>query len=158
MTALDCSGDLQARMPSDHVCARLELPPLPHVPNQEPPRPQQLNLPDFSMIPHLEHKELIIVVIVIAGVYMSASVKDIKSKTPWSVTVYIHTDCLALTFAGLYTLEPPVIHVSSIGTSALLKPNTARSATAGSARFFERAALRTRQCISDRQDEGWCAR
>ena len=46
-----------------------------------------------------------------------------------------------LTFAGLHALKPPVIDVSVAGTSAVLKPSTARSATTDSAGFLEGAAL-----------------
>ena len=69
----------------------------------------------------------------------------------------LQADCLALTFASLYTFEPPVIHVSVSGTSTLLKPGTARSATTDSAGCLERAALWTRQRASDRQGKDWCA-
>ena len=55
-------------MPSDHVCSRLELPPPPQVPNQEPPRPQQLILPDLPMAPHFGHAELMIVVVMAVSV------------------------------------------------------------------------------------------
>ena len=67
---MDCARDhiLQALMPSDHVCSMFELPALPQVLNHEPPRPQQLGLPDFSIMPHWEHTELMAGVVV-AGVY-----------------------------------------------------------------------------------------
>ena len=54
---------LQARMPSCHVWPRFEFPALPHFPTQEPPRPQQLSLPDFFMVPHSGHTELANVVV-----------------------------------------------------------------------------------------------
>ena len=44
---------LQAAMPSIHVCSASPLPP--HLLNQEPPEAQQLRLPDFVKVPHLEH-------------------------------------------------------------------------------------------------------
>ena len=59
---------LQTLMPSYHVCPKFELPALPQFRNQEPSRPQQLVLPDFSMAPHLRHTELIIVVVTAGGV------------------------------------------------------------------------------------------
>jgi len=42
-------------------------------------------------------------------------------------------------FAYRHALEPPVISVSVAGTSTILIPSTARSATTGSAGFLERA-------------------
>ena len=56
-------------MPSDHVWYIFKLPLLPQLLNQEPPRPQQLLLPDFSMVPHLGHTEVAMVVET-AGVYI----------------------------------------------------------------------------------------
>ena len=152
MIILDCSCSLQARMPSDHVCIRLELPPLPQLPNQDPPRLQQLILPDFLMVPHLRHTELIIVVITV-GVYIRHSSKIQKQKNAIAVAVYI-TDFLELTFAGLHALGPPVICLSVTSTSTLLKPSTARSATTGSAGFLERTTLWAHHRASGRQGEG----
>ena len=65
MAVLDCTRALQAWMPSYHVCSRFALPALPQFPNQEPPRPQQLILPDFLMLPHLGHTELMVVVMAV---------------------------------------------------------------------------------------------
>ena len=53
------------------------------------------------------------------------------------------TVSLELTFAGLHALRPTVINVSVAGTSAVLVPSTAGSATTGSAGFLEGAALWT---------------
>ena len=61
LTILECDRALQDRIPSYHVCLSFALPALPHVPNQEPPRPQQLALPDFPIVPHFGHAELIVV-------------------------------------------------------------------------------------------------
>ena len=61
MTALDCDRDLQACKPSYHVWSTLVSPALPQFPNQEPPRPQQLILPDRFVIPHMGHTELIVI-------------------------------------------------------------------------------------------------
>ena len=56
-----------------------------------------------------------------------------------------------LTFvAGLHAFNPPVFHFSVTGASTVLEPNTARSATTGSAGFPERAARWTRHLISNR--------
>ena len=60
---------LQASMPSDHVCSCLESPALPHFPNQDPPRLQQLLLPDFLMMPHLEHTAIVSGILAV-GVWM----------------------------------------------------------------------------------------
>ena len=51
---------------------------------------------------------------------------------------------LELTFAGRHTLKPLVINVLVVGTSALLKPSAARSATTISAGFLESAAFGAR--------------
>ena len=60
---LDCDRALQAWMPSYHVRSTSALPALPQFLNQEPPRPQQLVLPDFLIVPHLGHTELAMVVV-----------------------------------------------------------------------------------------------
>ena len=60
---------LQALLPSNHVCAVLELSLAPQFLNQAPPGAQQLSLPDFLMVPHLEHMEPIVdTVIAVAAV------------------------------------------------------------------------------------------
>ena len=61
---------LQACKPSNHVCST--SPPLPQCLNQAPPGAQQLSLPDFLMVLHLEHMEPIAatVVTVVAEVGM----------------------------------------------------------------------------------------
>ena len=48
---------------------------------------------------------------------------------------------IELTFAGLHAVRPPVINVSVAGSSAVLKPSTARSAATVSAGFLERATF-----------------
>ena len=48
---------------------------------------------------------------------------------------------LRLTFAGLHALKPAVTHVSVAGTSTILIPSAARSATTDSPGFLERAAV-----------------
>jgi len=45
----------------------LALPARPQFLNQEPPRPQQLIFPDFEMVLHLRHTELMMVDVVVAG-------------------------------------------------------------------------------------------
>ena len=59
--------------------------------------------------------------------------------------MHMHVTRLELTRTGLQALEPRVIDVSVTGTSAILEPSTAGSATTVSAGFLERATLRTRQ-------------
>ena len=60
LAALDFARVLQAWMPSCHVCSSLALPALPQLPNQDPPRAQQLLFPDFWMEPHVGHSKLMI--------------------------------------------------------------------------------------------------
>ena len=55
--------------------------------------------------------------------------------------MYLHAVNIELTFAGLHALRPPVISVSVRGTSTILIPSTARSATTDSAGLFKLAAL-----------------
>ena len=82
MTALDCARVLQTRMPSYHVWRSFVLLALlPQPLNQEPPGPQQLLLPDFAMVPHFGHAELMVVIVIVAGVLcVWALVKDTKRK------------------------------------------------------------------------------
>ena len=76
----DCNRVLQTLMPSYHVCPKFELPALPQFRNQEPSRPQQLVLPDFSMAPHLRHTELMIVVVTAGGVDVSNGQRHIEKN------------------------------------------------------------------------------
>ena len=69
MNALDCASVLQTWMPSYHVWPSLTWIALPQFPNQEPLRPQQLDLADLAMMPHLRHTELMVVAVA-AGVYV----------------------------------------------------------------------------------------
>ena len=137
MPALDRAGDLQARMPSYHVCSSLALPAVPHFLNQEPPRPQQLIFPDFAMAPHLGHAGLVVVIVMAASIYaMWVFVKEVNRKR-LTVAVYshsyIHIIDLELTFAGLHAIGPPVINVFAATSSAALEPSTPRSAATDSA-------------------------
>ena len=121
---LNCNRILQARMPSYHVCSRLELPALPQFLNQEPPRPQQLRLPDFSMVPHLKHNKLLVVVVVVvvfvtAGIDMQRFGQRDRTEQSW-LRIQLLALGLELTFAGLHTLRPPVISVSVVDSSAVL--------------------------------------
>ena len=69
----------------------------------------------------------------------------------------MHVIPLALTFAGLQTFKPPVLHVSIAGSSADLVPSTTGSAATDSTGFLERAALWARHHIIDRGSDGWRA-
>ena len=51
-------------MPSNHVYSVFELSAVPQFSNQSPPGAQQLTLPDFLMVPHLEHMDPIVVTVV----------------------------------------------------------------------------------------------
>ena len=63
---------LQACTPSNHVYSVFELSAVPQFLNQAPPGAQQLILPDFLMVPHLEHMKPIVVTVAVvaAGVRM----------------------------------------------------------------------------------------
>ena len=68
----------------------------------------------------------------------------------------VHVIALKLTFAGLHTLKPAVTSVSVDGTSAVLIPSTAGSATTDSTGFLKRTALWTRHFTGRGNDQ--CAR
>ena len=69
--------------------------------------------------------------------------------------MYLHGVSVVLTFARVDALRPPVISVSVAGTSTILIPSTATSATTDSTGFSERATLWARHRISDRCGHGW---
>ena len=73
MAAVGCLRALQAWMPSYHVCTTFALPAPPQVPNQEPPRPQQLFLTDLRMVPHWAQTELMAFVVTAEWLYMGHS-------------------------------------------------------------------------------------
>ena len=58
-------------MPSLNVCPKFGLTSIEQSPNQSPPGAQQLDFPEFLDMPHLEHTELLIllvaVVVVVTG-------------------------------------------------------------------------------------------
>ena len=135
-------------MPLYHVRARFPLPVPPQFPYQEPPRPQQLILPDFLMMPQSRHTGPPMDVVVTAGCGIWKLVKHTKSKTQEnslsSVSKHASTDVnLGLTSTGLHALKPAVTEVVVACTSTILIPSTARSATADSSGFLERAAVWT---------------
>ena len=70
--------------------------------------------------------------------------------------MYPYPISLELTFAGGHAFRPLVINVFVAGTSAVLKPSTARSAATASTGFLERAAFGARHPFGDRRDDdGW---
>ena len=86
MILSNCDRVLQASMPSYHVRRILALTALPHFLNQEPPRPQQLALPDFSMIPHVGHADPLDVIVVVAvSIHVWVLVKETGKS--WTVDV-----------------------------------------------------------------------
>ena len=122
------------------------LPAPPQLLNQEPPRPQQLGLPDFTIAPHLGHSELTVVVVVSASVFMYIG-QDTKEKHSQQSLFSLcgKVVSLQLTLAGRHALEPLVINIFVADTSAVLKPGTARSAATLSAGFLKRAAFGARR-------------
>ena len=73
------SRSLHAQIPSCHVWPRFACPTLPQFPNQEPPRAQQLSLPDFLMVPHTWQTGLVGVVVT-TGVGIYTLVKPTETK------------------------------------------------------------------------------
>ena len=65
-----------------------------------------------------------------------------------SISMEFQRSSIGLTFTSLNAVKPPVLSVSVAGTSTMLVPSTARSATADSTGFIERATLRTRYPIA----------
>ena len=113
---------------------------------QAPPGAQQLSLPDFLKVPHLRHTGLIGT----SGVHMWVLVTENREIdiTPTSKHFGLHTCILhspgrELTFASIDALDPRVINVSVAGTTAVLEPSTAGSATTEFAGFLRGAALGT---------------
>ena len=92
------------------------------------------------MEPHFGHTELIVVVLVSAGIYVWTLVNGKQSPLRLSEREdLLHR--VELTFAGSSTLRPHVNNVFVVGRSAVLIPSTAGSATADSAGFHKRTAL-----------------
>ena len=123
------------------------LPARPQLLNQEPPRPQQLAFPDFAIVAHLEHSELIDVVVAAMCEHWSNTITVTESMVN-NLTTYAITP--GLTVAGLHALNPTVIQFFVCSTSAVLEPSAAGSATTDSAGFGERATPRTRHRTEDR--------
>ena len=69
---------LQLAIPSYHVWAKFAFSAFPQLPNQEPPWAQQLNLPDFLMMPHAGQTGLIDVVV--TGVSMWTMILKTRQK------------------------------------------------------------------------------
>ena len=91
LSVFNCDRALQAQMPSNHVCRSFALAAPPQFPNQEAPRPQQLLLPDFTIVPHLGHMKFIFVVIAAA---LAMGIKRNKKQSHWSAMHLQHViDC-----------------------------------------------------------------
>ena len=137
------------------------MPALPQLPNQEPPRPQQLALPDFGIMPHSGQAELMAIVVTDAvGIRKMVKRKKVMiRKSGYSVSK--HTDStlnFRLTFADLHALKPALVRFPAASTSTILVPTTARSATTDSTRFLERAAVWTHDIACRRKRCAyWCA-
>ena len=149
-------------MPSCHVCSRFVFPALPQFPNQEPPRPQQLSLPDFLMMPHVRHTGLMDIVVV-PGVDMLGGGPNSRHESMTKVTTCYSTmnqhvctiAAIGLTFTGIHTVKPTMTHIYVASTSTITIPSTTRSAAADAPRFLERAALGAycdRRCDIDRRN------
>ena len=82
---LDFNRILQTCKPSYHVWPSAVPASLLQFPNQEPPRPQQLILPDFFMMPHLRHTKLMVIVVAAACRCWSKTRRDIKRPTLWQL-------------------------------------------------------------------------
>ena len=154
-TAWDCRV-LQARMPSYQVWARFEFSALPHLPNQEPPRPQQLILPDFCMVPHSRHTELTGAAVT-ARADMWKMVKRAMRTMLWKLLSHISKHASAaihfgLTFAGIQSFKPTVTYVSVASTATVLIPRTTRSTATDSPRFLEYTAVWT---CHNRREDAW---
>ena len=145
MAVLDCARVSHARKPSCHVYSLVELPTVPQLFNQEPPRAQQLLLPDFLVVPHFRQKGLMRVLLVPSVLSFPTLVKQKSKNHIPSQSLFHANEDDEPTFAGLHALRPPVMNVFVACTSAILIPSTARSATTDSPEFGESTALRTRE-------------
>ena len=67
----------------------------------------------------------------------------------------MHVVSLELTCTGRHALKPRVINIFVAGTSAALKPSTARSAATASAGFLERAASGTHRRFRGHCSDSW---
>ena len=88
------------------------------------------------MVPHLRQSEPIVAVT--AGVYVGIGENTNRKRekiTAESVQGSLYMALVLLTFAGLDALKPPVTSVFVAGTSAVLIPSTASSATTDLAGF-----------------------
>ena len=140
----DCFRPLQACKPSYHVWSNAISSALPHFPNQEPPRPQQLIWADFLAMPHFGHTKLVAVVTAATCEDWSITRTDIElssNKMHVQMKIHVHASSLGLTFTSAHALKPRVIKVSITSASTVLEPSTGRGATTAFARFWENAAF-----------------
>ena len=96
------------------------------------------------MAPHLEHLDPI--VLAIGGVADGVGMWTLGQNTHNNLTIIIN---YKLTFAGMQTFDPRVLCICVVSTPAHFKPSTTGSATTGSTRFREGAALGTRRWRRD---------
>ena len=119
-------------MPSSHVWLCFVLPPLPQFLNQEPPRPQQLAWPDFLMVPHLEHTDMLgdVVVPVFICVY------QVVEQTQNCLTVAVRyipsaldlpsqacTPSIHLCSTCLLPVPPHFLYQAPPGAQQLIRPD-----------------------------------
>ena len=82
-------------MPSRHVWPNLLFPALPQFPNQEPPCPQQLDLADFFMVPHLGHTELTDgIVTASVNMWRMVNHKERMLYMAWSLSGVVEQSCI----------------------------------------------------------------
>ena len=161
-TVWDCRA-VQAWMPSYHVWPICVVLPLPQSPNQEPPRAQQLSLPDFWMVPHSVHISgltgFVITVVVEMGttIVNCTSIKEyenhetVLSKNVSATHAFFS---IRLTFASIHALTNPAVVCLSVDSTTLI-PSTTRNATTESFRFLERVTLWA-YYTHNRRDDTWC--
>ena len=132
---------LQACMPSSHVCSNFESPTSPHLLYQAPPRAQQLSLPVFSIVPHLEHAGLNVPLLVgaMSGVvpvgFEHIIIRNQPQINEQNTKAEENT---SHTCAGLDALDPCV---GEIRQPAFVVPSTTVSTAAEFAGFCDGAAL-----------------
>ena len=100
----------------------------PHLLNQEPPRAQQLSLPDFLVVPHLGHTELTATGAGMAGVGVAVSGRTDLSinqrcgdTTDMSNAPQTSHPPATLKSATVLTGGSPVIAIVALGESAVIR-------------------------------------
>ena len=98
------------------MCSNFESPFSPQFLNQEPPRAQQLSLPDFLMVPHLKHVRPVgvMVVVVAAGVDWHADIGQRNEEAGVTFKHHLHNHMsLHSVSRGLLQACTPSTHVCS---------------------------------------------